>query len=81
MNTITPTTICAKCVYFLRRGPVWYDMFCRNMTVRRHESIDPVTGEKGYLVSNDLGVVYLSDKPYPYARDVNHGNCQHYKRR
>ena len=77
------TTICANCIHMLnvRANPaapdVWYNFYCKASTLP--ETVDPVTGKKGFLASNDLGRKIIVDTPYLYCRDVNDYNCHLYE--
>lgn len=68
---------CANCKHVLYTNiegkPIWYNIFCK--ASRRREATDPVTGEKGFVASNDLGGTFVSDQRFDFARDVNKGNC------
>ncbi len=72
------TTICAKCEHFICKGDIWYDQFCSHTSVRRKKATDPVTGKRGFNATNDLGSGYITEEPYPYARDINQGGCLHF---
>jgi len=72
--------ICAKCRFFKRNGPIWYDQFC--LAVENEPAIDPQTGEKGWAAKNDLGRRLVTNQQHPYARDINpSGECSLYRER
>lgn len=75
---MTKLTLCVNCTYHKGSGE-WYDHFCKHPEVRFIPDIDPVTGEKGYAKTNDLGRGSLTDTPYPYCRDINQGQCPYFK--
>lgn len=77
-------TICINCINHYekpdsRNIDVWYNHFCRSPEVARTEEQDPVSGKIGFADKNDLGGIYITDEQFPYCRDINHGNCQHYQ--
>lgn len=76
-----PITICVQCKMFENKGAIWYDQFCCEPEVRAQEGIDPVTGKKQHIHKNDSGRKYYDDNPYPYARDVNSGNCEYFNKK
>jgi len=69
------TTICVNCKHFIKTSDIWYNQFCGNKDVGAKKAINPVTGEVGYLKKNDLGGQYYDKNRYPFARDINKGNC------
>ena len=77
-----PKTFCVNCRYFLntssifKRGNkgVWYDHFCTHPEFKRRKSKNPVTGITVYV--DNMG---HEGEKYPYARNINHGNCSYYE--
>ena len=79
-------TICVQCKHHEgiedgHRTDCWYNHFCKHPETLLIRDIDPVTGVEGYAKVNSLGTPYLTDSPFPYCRDINHGNCPRYERR
>lgn len=72
-------TICAKCKYSEGHGDTWYNWYCKHPNAERSLGIDVVTGNQCYIVKNDLGGYYTTDKKHPYCRDVNNGYCELYE--
>jgi hypothetical protein len=78
-------TICTECRHhrLILRNPaapnVWYNHYCGAM--EREPTIDPVTGESGFLGRNDLGRTYFTDVAYHHCRDINHGNCEYFSKK
>jgi hypothetical protein len=72
--------ICVDCNYHEKgKTDIWFDQFCLCPEVRREEAIDPVSGETGFMGRNDLGGTYITDYPYPFCRDINKGDCEHFE--
>ena len=67
-------TICANCKYYFKtnEGIMWYDQFCGNYLVERKKNINPVTGYEEYEHGG---------QQYPYARDINKGDCEMWNER
>ena len=74
------TTFCINCRHHRMEGDsdIWYDHLCGATAVQKTREQDPVTGKFGYASKNDLGGLYLSERPEPYCREINHGNCPHF---
>ena len=71
--------LCRDCKHFINKGEgsmIWYDLYCGHPKNKLPETIDPVTGHRGYTAQNDLGNTIISNTPYPHARKVNVGNCR-----
>lgn len=75
-------TLCIECKHHrhIVQNPaaphVWYNHQCG--AVEREPTIDPVTGESGYLGRNDLGTTYITEDRYAFCRDINRGNCEYF---
>jgi hypothetical protein len=73
--------VCVECNFFYNKqdGPrtnVWYNQFCKHPKNRKQSVVDPVSGNSGYQDSNDLGMQYIDEYPFPFARKCNtNGNC------
>ena len=61
-------TACKNCEYLLKVShytpPIWYHLRCK--AVRTPAEYDPYSGE-------------LKEGDYAYCRDVDNGNCEHFK--
>lgn len=75
-------TLCPECKYYMsiEDGPrtgIWYNLYCS--AISREPTIDPTTGKRVYKGTNDLGGDYTTDTPYYHCRDINDGNCKHFR--
>ena len=73
--------ICVNCIYH-RRGDgtmtPWYDHRCGFEALPRAQ--DPVTGEWGYGVENDIGETIVIRHQFPDCRSINRdGKCTDYE--
>lgn len=81
-------TICVECQHHetpelaALRKPQWYDHRCAAPEAALQRAVDPVTGERCYTTSNDLGGIVHTDDPRPLCRTINTGgNCPHFQRK
>jgi len=80
-------TICINCTSHIQlekdgpRKDIWYNQLCNNPQVARKETIDPVTGKKGFEGTTDLGELVLKDRKEPYCRDINDGKCKYFEQK
>ncbi len=80
-----PKTICVKCEYHEVKENfnqhMWYNQICMAPEVERTPDIDCVSGIQGYSEKNSLGMSYVTSEKHPNCRDINHGNCPHFKKK
>jgi len=84
MTTKAKTVVCVGCKHYRHMvqneaaTEAWYNHKCAHPDVENMKCIDPVTGEEGWALKNDLGrTCIMTDDAnrYPYCRDVNDGTC------
>lgn len=76
-------TICVKCNNLIKKksGPddtILY--YCGAKELKCVPMSDPVTGKLKYIHVRGQGEIW-NDIPYPFAKDINDGNCKYFQRK
>jgi len=56
---------------------VWYNQLCKAFPLP--QEIDPVSGKKAFVATNDFGNRVYTEQPYGFCRDHNNGNCSEHQ--
>ena len=90
MQNNSPTTVCMKCAHgviedcdswgFSGENVKTRVNKCSAVGVRHKEKTDPVTGNT-YYVGGVAGDMWDTPSPYPTCRDINKGDCKHFRDR
>lgn len=73
------TTICKNCRHHVNNmsnpnaPDVWYNQVCAVHPLPT--KVDPVSGDEKPYGTNSLGKEYVTDEPFRFCRDINHGHC------
>jgi hypothetical protein len=76
-------TVCIECAHFINKEPdsvrseVWYNHLCKASPLGT--AVDPYDGKRKPVLKNDLGRDVFREDRYRHCRDVNQGDCPHYK--
>ena len=80
MSRKKPKTLCTECVYFVNMGTTLEHKFCMHPELLLSFSIDPVTGNNTYFYYTIQKQIIRHPCPYPYASDINDGNCSFFSK-